>query len=855
MKLWSRFKFPPTSVSIKSLFITSYLLQLLVTMGLVGYLSFRNWQENVADLAGQIQTELGEKVAIKLDSYLSLAHQLNEINLHTINQGLFQLDDLDVAGQYFWKQAQIFPQISFIGYYLKDKSGAGAGRWLAGEEGIVLTYHPPNQLRDYTYGSDDQGRPTELLYEFDYDDTVHLGHMDAVRANKPTWSKIYFIEDLDGYVSASANTIIRDDQDRYIGVLGVDILLNQISDFLRSLSKEFNGNILIVERNGDLVASSSPEFPVFENVITPDTGQADVVRFNISNYQDPFIQSLSQVLTTKVGTIDTIHERQQFTFSFENQQQFSYLQPWQDQYGLDWMILVTIPRSSLTAQIDERTADLVTISLFIGALSVAFGFQASQWLTKPIQKLENTATQIAQNTLEEPEKHQDLLEFGGSLEEEVSIFNEVQTLEKTLVAMGSTILENFEALRQAEALQKNYNQQLEAQVRERTQALDLALTKAEAANLAKSEFLSNISHEIRTPITAILGFSQMLAGEIENPEHQECLEIIHRSGQNLLNLINDVLDLSKIEAGHFAVEYAWLSVQELLEEIQKLFQIQAQSRGVALEYDLAEDFPFAIAFDEIRLRQLLINLVGNGLKFTHQGRVTIRIWAIAEEDPNFITMGVAVEDTGIGIPQDQIQEIVKPFVQQKGQSQKKYGGTGLGLAIVFKVTQLLKGTMDIESVEGEGSCFRFLFPHVEVLSDEPATTKGDENLADLGQVPPLKIMMVDDVSSNRQLFRHWFRQTHHEVFIFERGDKFLAEVKRICPDLLVVDWHMPVVSGLDIARSLKKNPATAHLPIVMMTASGVDLPPEFQEHFQALLQKPVTSAQFVAVLETLFGDR
>jgi two-component system sensor histidine kinase EvgS len=252
--------------------------------------------------------------------------------------------------------------------------------------------------------------------------------------------------------------------------------------------------------------------------------------------------------------------------------------------------------------------------------------------------------------------------------------------------------------------------------------------QAEAASRAKSEFLANMSHEIRTPMNAVIGYSDLLSNTVKDPQQRNYLNAIRAGSRSLLMLINDILDLSRIEAGKMRLDYSAVSMRRLLSDVRHIFDLRATEQGISLEVSVDSRMPTAMRLDETRLRQVLFNLVGNAIKFTHQGGVTVRATATplsndaaasdAKERTLKSQLVVTVQDTGIGIPGDQQQQIFDAFEQQEGQSSRRYGGTGLGLAISRKLVRMMGGELNVESEPGMGSTFTVRLPDVEVTSEE-----------------------------------------------------------------------------------------------------------------------------------------
>ncbi|MDY6804727.1 MAG: chemotaxis protein CheB [Cyanobacteriota bacterium] len=418
-------------------------------------------------------------------------------------------------------------------------------------------------------------------------------------------------------------------------------------------------------------------------------------------------------------------------------------------------------------------------------------------------------------------------------------------------------------------LLENEKQHRQALTRQ-NRALEEATRKAEAAKKAQTEFLANMSHEIRTPMNAILGFSALLESMVTQEKARPYLNSISSSGKTLLALINDILDLSKIEAGKLALSYEPLNIQTLILEIKQIFQQKADNKRLLLEAEIEEDLPKGIIFDEIRLRQILFNVVGNALKFTEKGFIKISarrcpsrqglLGGGQRKDPDLTAEGeelesdrfcleVSVADTGIGISPEEQQRIFDPFIQSEGQSNRKYGGTGLGLNITLRLTEMLGGRIELASEVGKGSVFSFIFPNVAIASSKPKPMELSPN-EDLNELETATLLVVDDVRSNRDLIKGYFAGTEHQLLMAADGLTGLNIAISESPDAIILDLRMPVMDGREVARELKQNQDTKEIPIIIVTASILTEEAEsLRPLYDSFLRKPLSRGELAAELK------
>ncbi|MBP0018235.1 MAG: response regulator [Cyanobacteria bacterium SBLK] len=805
-----------------------FAVQVIGITSLVGYLSYRTGQQAISQLANELTIEQGERIDRHLDDYLGKAHEINLNNLGAFQAKVLDLNDFETLGRYFYQQLQLFDLV-YMAFGGEDGSYIGIGYPLAEE--AILGETPPSNLNTVTrYAVDEKGNKEEVLGVLkNTQRTSEPWYIDAKEAQKTIWSSVYIWEPR---IGIAASTPIYDEEQNLLGVLTVDIILDRLGQFLQDLQGDRLGNIFIVERSGLIVATSGHESPA-------PAIDGDITRLAALNARDPLIRNVVRYLQQQYGSLQNIAERQLLRPQLP-QSPFVRVRPYRDEYGLDWLIVTVVPESEFLGEIHASVRRTVVLCVLALMGTIASGIWTSRRIARSLSRLTRATRNFASGKFDSPLKSTRILE---------------------VEALSESFRQMARSLRDADRLRQNYQQDLEQQVAEKTANLQTALEeltiakdKADVANQAKSEFLANMSHELRSPLNSVLGFSQlMMRSQKLSPEQQENISIINRSGEYLLTLINNVLDLSKIEAGKITLNLQNFDLYQLLHEVEDLFSLRAENRQLQLLFEYDANVPQYIKSDPVKVRQILINLLNNALKFTSEGGVSVRIshhlpiplkggsdsgrtttnssakhstersrrsFSAGNQQPT--TIKFEVEDTGEGIAEAELDKLFEAFTQtETGKNIQE--GTGLGLPISRKFIQLMGGDIAVSSQVGSGTKFSFNIQGKIVRKEDVENREKQSRV--IGLEPnqsQYKILVVDDKEVNRKLLIKLLQPLGFELQEASHGKEAVEIWESWQPHLIWMDMRMPIMDGYEAVQHIKgttKGQATA---VIALTASVLE---------------------------------
>jgi len=821
-------------LTLRTVLIVPFVLQVFAAVGIVGYLSFKNSQIAVNDLAGQLMSEVSNRIEQNLRSYLDTPHQSNQSKLDSVNLGFVNMKDLSAWEKYLWRQVQLYPSINFTSIGNKD------GEYRTGEKtsdgNLLINASGPSTGFDfYSYNTNDTGDRTTVAAQVkNFDIRQHPSYTYAALEGKPTWSSVY-ISFLEPTLIISALQPVYDTQKQLEGVLVSALRLDHLGQFLNSLKIGKSGQTFIVERNGTLLATSSPEKP-----FRTKNNQKEL--FKITESSDAVTQATAKYLTTQFQDLHNIKKTEKINFEINGKQQYLKVLPFKDGKGLDWLIVVVVPEADFMEQIDANTRTTVLLCIAALGMATVLGILTSRWIIKPILELKDAATALSEGQFDRTVK--------------LNRTDELGVLAKAFNSMAAQLQASFSAL-------ETKNSEL--------QRLDKL----------KDEFLANTSHELRTPLHGIIGIAESLidgaTGQLPEKTNMN-LALISSSGKRLSSLINDILDFSQLKHKTLELQIKPVGIREIVYIILTLSQPLVGTKKLQLLNSISPELP-PVAADENRLEQILYNLIGNAIKFTESGTVEISAELLMDNEKSLMPssqLAITVSDTGIGIAADKLERIFESFEQADGSTAREFGGTGLGLAVAKQLVELHGGQIRVSSTVGVGSQFTFTLPvsesQPEVNGKYPLVAEGDRNFSshqvtaklpiihsqspanqELLQTDKIKILIVDDEPINIQVLVNSLSSENYVITQASNGLEALSLIEEgFKPDLILLDVMMPKMTGYEVCREVRKKYSPLELPILMLTAKNQtsDLVEAFNLEANDYVTKPFIKKELLSRINT-----
>lgn len=828
--------------SIRTILILPPVVLTALAVSLTAWFSVRSGNDTVEDMSLFLAREVALRMETRVREFMALPPLVNRLDADALELHRLNLSRDESWQPYFARMLRAFPSAvyNFIG--MPDGEFRGARRNARGDIEIVRAGKDTGGHSTY-YALTPDDRAGEVAGVFkNFDPRTRPWYKSAVEAGQAVWSPVcrhFVIKDM----AITASLPVYGKSGELLGVFAVDYVLSQISAYLRSLSIGRTGWACITDSEGFIVATSLDEPTYVEE-------DGKIRRLKLADSWDARLRAQASGRGGDAG--DGV-----YAFSAPAGRVLGFTVPLKDAYGLDWRLMVAVPVSDFTGPAERAFWYMAALCLAAVALAVTVSFRTARWIVHPLQRIRASAGALAKGRFRAriPENRRDEL---GDLSR---VFND----------MAGQLRDSFAALEARSEIIARQNRELEHKVAERTGELTLAneelkkaIERAESASQAKSEFLANISHEIRTPMNGILGMAELLLNSPLNKEQEEYLSSLKASASALLGLLNDILDLSKIEARGVELRPAPFSPGRLLEASSAMFAPLARARGIDLSVALDPGLPARLVGDEDKLRQILVNLVSNALKFTERGAVTLTaslseaclLEGAAPPGEGGVAVTFSVKDTGIGIAPKDLPRVFETFTQLDGALTRRRGGSGLGLSIAGRLSEAMGGRLTVHSEPGVGSEFFFTV----VLPAAPP----EPEAANAGQQPEdglsgLSILLAEDNGVNRVVAVKLLGMEGHAVHAVEDGLQALDALGRQAFDMVILDVQMPGMDGLETVRRIRAGggPWNPEVPVLALTANAMveEREAAMRAGMDGYLVKPVTRAELRRVMAAVWARR
>jgi len=828
------------TVSLRRVLVASLLVFALVPASLVAWLMARSSDQAVQDLAGGILFNVAARIQAGTEAHLGQAHtalnglfpeSLSAIQTEQARDWLRQSPLFEPMGFALSRQSPDVPSLYFGNnrgeYFSVESTGGGA---------TVLQRGPGDTgLQAFMARRPGDRSRALAIAQTHFEPRTRGWYQGALAAKGRIFSPVQAVPGK-SQLFVTLSQPVYDNDGGAAGVFGVDLYLQRLADLLQTQRLSARGAAFIVDEAGWLVAGSAGD-SLFEDV------QGQRVRRSPQNSANAVIRASFLALQ-----LERTRKREDSVASNTSLQRLpmqggtlmTVQRPFGESLGLRWTLVVAAPEADFTAEITRAwEVSLMLIGALV-LLGAGAAFYVANRIGRRLRRLSVAAQKLGRGEVPR-------IDSGTHLREVMELSRVMHDSAEQLRSYRAEVQAKTQAIEEA-------NELLEERVAQRTVELLASREEALQAARAKAAFLATMSHEIRTPLNGVVGMSTLLAETALDEEQSDYLQTIRLSSDQLLAVINDVLDFSKIESGKLDLEAEPLSLRSAIEEACDIAAPRAREKNLELIIDVPEVtgneslvLPAAISGDVTRIRQVLINLINNAVKFTEEGEVTVSVRPLPSPDPDRVRVEFRVTDSGIGIPADRVGALFQAFTQVDASTTRKYGGTGLGLAICKRLVELMGGDIGVDSAPGQGS--NFWFTVQAPAADLPPAAAAVDAAALHGK----RVLVVDDHLTNVRVLRRQLQMWGMQVSQAESGVQALqalalAQSGGALPDIVITDMHMPGMDGVALAQAIKARPAMAKVPLVLLTSGFMPPSHEAAHLFEARLLKPARQRQLFDAL-------
>jgi signal transduction histidine kinase/CheY-like chemotaxis protein len=823
----STLNLPGMSFSLRTVLVVNLLLFSLLPAGTVGWFLYRSNLESVQLLSGKIITDMTGRIKADVEGQLTQAHVVLNGMVHeqpdasAVLRARRLIESPELFEQTAFSMTRMTPNVPRM-YF-----GSHRGEFLS-----VESFSKDNStqviIRERKEGA--EGR-SSFIADFPGDRQHALpSEKGSYEPRTRPWYQVAMENKGRAFtpISVSAN----DRQLRLtlaqpvygtdggaLGVFAVDLPLKNLNQMLQSMHISSRGTVFLVDEQGFFVASSTGD-ELFSG------SAVNLQRFKPLQSRNAFIQQAYQEVLPSLGkTLESSVQRVSFLhrIPMDGDTLMVSLKPFGENMGVRWSLVVAAPESDFSAAAQAALRHTLAVTAAVLTLGALLAIALAWRLSFHFRRLGKAATLLAQDEVPPVQTS--------------SCIVEVRQLSQSLHASATELQRNRMSMQAQTLALHKANETLEDRVASRTAELNASRDEALGAVRAKSAFLAAMSHEIRTPLNGVVGMTTLLADTPLDVEQRDYVHTMRISSDQLLGVINDILDFSKIESGKLDLENEPLNLVATIEEACDIGAPRAREKGLELLVDISDGLPGWVRGDVTRLRQIVLNLVNNAVKFTDQGQVVVSARVLEDLGPQQgLLVEFRVKDSGIGIPADRQAALFQSFVQVDASTTRKYGGTGLGLAICKRLVRLMGGKVGLESVHGEGSTFWFTARLGHADAPEVAMLSALHLVSLAGK----RVAVVDDTQLNLRILDKQLRRWGMVPVLFERAADALNWLADNPVDMVISDMHMPEMDGLSFSRILRERiPA---MPIVLLT-SGTMPTGEQARVFNARLLKPYRQSQ------------